>query len=186
MEIVSPVLKSYENWEEQVAALWHVVKDNFKVYKNETAGTHVHVAPIDRSFKLCEMKAIAFACCYYEPYILSILPYERRNHRYCNRNSNVVQPMGDLVRAQSVCGVWTLREEINSLESVEQVCEFLQGGMKKEHRYVLWNFQNLARRTGTIEFRGGRHLRGPVKTMWWITFVVVFVSMAIDQVGRAM
>lgn len=35
--------------------------------------------------------------------------------------------------------------------------------------------------SGTIEFRGGRHLRGPNRTFWWITFAVCFVSLALRQ-----
>ena len=51
-------------------------------------------------------------------------------------------------------------------------------------RRVLWNFEHVVPgSTGTIEFRGGRGLRGPVRTKWWIAFVIAFVNLCAPQVG---
>ena len=39
---------------------------------------------------------------------------------------------------------------------------------------------------GTIEFRGGRHVRTGEKTKRWIAFTVAFIEMALSQVMSAM
>ena len=52
-------------------------------------------------------------------------------------------------------------------------------------RKVLWNFKPAANDgTGTIEFRGGRHLRGPVRTKRWIAFAVSCVHFLLEMVSR--
>ncbi|KAF3179101.1 hypothetical protein TWF225_007635 [Orbilia oligospora] len=48
--------------------------------------------------KMFEAKTIAFACCYYEPYIISFMPEERRDHTYCKRNSKVSPRMSLLFK----------------------------------------------------------------------------------------
>ncbi|KAK6441238.1 hypothetical protein LTR95_002537 [Oleoguttula sp. CCFEE 5521] len=53
-------------------------------------------------------------------------------------------------------------------------------GLMQEERYVLWNFANLLKTKKTIEFRGGRGLRGPKRTKWWIAFVVGFIDFLLD------
>lgn len=60
-----------------------------------------------------------------------------------------------------------------------QICRYMQGD-----RYVLWNFENISKPggIGTIEFRGGRGMRGVIKTRWWIAFVVGFVHLLLTEV----
>ena len=189
MEVVSPILHSNEIWETEITTLWNVIGSKFRVFENETAGCHVHVAPIGRLYTLEEVKAVAFASRYYEPYIISILPYERRINSYCKRNSMMTNEMGE-TKGENIpqhyrrSGLDTVSWKIDE-DNLERVCRYMQGGMEKQHRYVLWNFQNLVSRTGTgtIEFRGGPHLRDAQKTTHWITFAVVFVSMAMGDVS---
>jgi hypothetical protein len=67
------------------------------------------------------------------------------------------------------------------MENKGQICELMQGTDRGSH-YVLWNFQNVVGASGTIEFRGGRHLRGPNRSKWLITFTVAFISITLKQV----
>lgn len=61
----------------------------------------------------------------------------------------------------------------------EQIVQWMQG----DNRYVLWNFQNIRRGgSGTIEFRGGRGMRGPNRTKWVIGFVVGFIHLLLVEV----
>lgn len=51
------------------------------------------------------------------------------------------------------------------------------------NRYVLWNFDNVAQdKSGTIEFRGGRFLRGEVRTKRWMAFTVAFIHAMLQLV----
>jgi len=56
--------------------------------------------------------------------------------------------------------------------------------LMQSDRRVLWNFEHVVpgdRCTGTVEFRGGRGLRGPDRTKWWIAFVVSFIQYCISN-----
>lgn len=55
---------------------------------------------------------------------------------------------------------------------------------ERRDRYVLWNFDNvLEGRSGSVEFRGGRGLRGPERTKRWVAFVVAFVHFCVGVVS---
>ena len=189
MESVSRKLRSDEDWEKEIKLFWEAMDRIFTVQKNTTCGSHVHVAPIGRPYTLEEVKRIAFACCIYEPYVVSLLPTDRRDHPYCKRNSNVATRMGMLYRQQTPTALKMIANDIKEKTNRRDVCKYMQNGLNHSDRAVLWNFQNLVNSTreshspsGTIEFRGGRHLRGPKRTLRWITFAVVFISMAIHEV----
>jgi hypothetical protein len=179
-----------EAWEHKIKLFWEALRSEFEVQKDPLCGSHIHIAPIGRKYTLGEVKQIAFAVCYYEPYVVSILPRERRDNGYCLRNSNVAPRMGSLFKQRSPEAWKTIAKDIKGKSTPEQVCIYLQDGVDRDHRFVLWNFQNLVAPvvnarppSGTIEFRGGRHLRGKVRTIRWITFVIVFISMALREVS---
>lgn len=69
--------------------------------------------------------------------------------------------------------------EIQMINDKERLKNFMQSD-----RRVLWNFEHVVpgnRCTGTVEFRGGRGLRGPNRTKWWIAFVLSFVQYCISN-----
>ncbi|KAF3226248.1 hypothetical protein TWF106_000742 [Orbilia oligospora] len=178
MESVSPVRNFNEDeWKAEMRKFWSSMKSMFEVQRNRSCGSHIHVAPWGGKFTLKQAKTIAFACCYYEPYVVSLMPKERRDNTYCQRNSRISPSsmMSFLFRNGNMA---TIARDIKAVSSTESLIDYMQG----ESRYVLWNFRPLANpRTGTIEFRGGRHLRGPNRTISWITFVVVFVMLALEE-----
>jgi Putative amidoligase enzyme len=183
MESVSPKLKSSNCWEIDIRNFWNAMREMFEVQKSPTCGTHVHLAPWERKYTLQEAKTIAFACCYYERYVISCLPKERRDYDYCRLNSMVATKMGKLYQAKTSNGLAQIASDINALDDFDGLIGYMQGGLELERRKVLWNFRNLRDQSkGTIEFRGGRHLRGPRRAIAWITFAQVFILMALDEV----
>ncbi|KAK5195177.1 hypothetical protein LTR99_002581 [Exophiala xenobiotica] len=126
-------------------------------------GTHVHVSPGRSYFHLDELKAIAFAVIRYDDQVQQILPESRRDHPYCIRNTKHSSQLRNKSNGQ-------IALLINSVGDKEGLVKLMQGSKKKD-RAVLWNFQNVARMpfnttetvTNTVEFRGGRCLRGPFK-----------------------
>ncbi|KAF4957003.1 hypothetical protein FGADI_3415 [Fusarium gaditjirri] len=49
-------------------------------------------------------------------------------------------------------------------------------------RYVLWNFDNIVPgSSGTIEFRGGRCLRGEIRTKRWIAFTIALIQALLNM-----
>jgi hypothetical protein len=148
--------------------------------KDFRCGSHVHVSPMNNLFTLAELKEIAFAIVTYEDHVCTILPLERRDHNFCKRNTQLSLVLqSHLKNGKSSQALKNVRAAIKRTRDAEELCELMQG----ETRHALWNFQNTTKGSGTIEFRGGCCLRGLVRTCRWITFVVAFISFALEQVS---
>ena len=71
------------------------------------------------------------------------------------------------------------------IKDLRRLRDFMQASDEpKKDRYVLWNFDNVVQPggSGSVEFRGGRAFRGPVRTKRWIAFVMAFVHFCLNQV----
>ncbi|KAL2826205.1 putative amidoligase enzyme-domain-containing protein [Aspergillus cavernicola] len=181
LEAVSPKLRSDGDWIKEIDLFWEAMRKVFKVQADGHCGSHIHVAPIGARFKLEELKKVAFAVCYYEQCINGLLPTERRNNNYCKPNSQSVSHLRSLLAQPSSTSLRTVATELKAKSTTTEICNYMQAD-----RYVCWNFANTVNQTpgttsGTIEFRGGRHLRGRFRTKRWITFTVTFVLMALDE-----
>lgn len=137
-------------------------------------------------FDLNQLRNIAFGIVYYEPLVIRLLPYHRQNNKYCRPNTLRSGPLYDLM--SSYHEEAALRELWDALDDdvdEEDIRDLMQSGPEpKQERYVLWNFDNVfGSGSGSIEFRGGPGLRGPVKTKRWISFVVAFIHMCTNLVG---
>ena len=135
-----------------------------------------------------ELRQVAYVVATTEPWIAHILPPERVNNMYSQSNSSsassasgFVEPWGEWGSdwASHVPELSKIWRSIGTRRNQKQLCRYIQGSNK----YTMWNFlHTLEGRKGTIEFRGGRHLRGPVITKRWIVFTVAFVALAIEKV----
>ena len=143
-------------------------------------GSHVHVSPGPKKhFTLKQLKKIACGIVYYAEHIDSVLPYSRRDNPYCETNY-------PYFRSSSAFNVYQDKlEDIWKCADKQALIKEIQ----RDRRRVLWNFQNAGsgdRCTGTVEFRGGRGLLGPVRTKWWIAFVMSFIQLCISSKVRDM
>ncbi|CAI7569397.1 unnamed protein product [Penicillium discolor] len=184
LEAVSPRLETRKRWEDEIDAYWAAMRAVFHMPRRVLrCGSHVHVSPGRGTFYLKELQAIAFAVVFFDEQVQQILPESRRNYHYCMPNKKHSQHL----KGKSIGEVAAL---INAVKNKEKLVELVQGLSKKD-RPVLWNFHNVTRMPfatetaiGTVEFRGGRCLRGPVRTKRWISFAVAFMIMAIQEVRR--
>jgi len=182
LEAVSPKLETRKRWEDEIDAFWSAMRAVFHMPRRLLrCGSHVHVSPGRGFFHLDELKAIAFGVVWYDSQVQQVLPQSRRDYHYCTRNKK----HSPHLNGKKTGEIATL---INGVKSKEKLVEIMQG-LTKNDRSVLWNFHNIARMsyttesaTGTVEFRGGRCLRGPVRTKRWITFAVAFVIRTIQEV----
>jgi hypothetical protein len=87
--------------------------------------------------------------------------------------------MADLLVALPKSRADKVRELERSLQGMNkaQIVREMQGD-----RRVLWNFDNIEQSKKTIEFRGGRGMRGLNRTRWWIAFVVGFIHYLLTEV----
>ena len=174
--------------------VWEAVDSLFRVLRNSlSCGSHVHVALTHRGFTLRELKQIALATIIHEDCILKILHTTRRNHDYCKPNTMILgtglwndfgkwKHMPDQLQTRRD-GLRAFARSIDGIRSRDELVDYIQGG----ERNCLWNFQNIrSGQSGTVEFRGGRHLRGPVRTKRWVTFAVLFVDLALQTVGSVL
>ena len=150
--------------------------------KNISCGAHVHVSPYRYKYGLDQLKRIAYAVVVWEGFVQEILPEERRRNEYCESASELSDDLGSDIESRNEGSdednFDVVRRRIQNIRSRKQLVKYMQD----DERYALWNFQNtLEGKSGTIEFRGGRHLRGKFRTKRWIAFVVSFISLALQD-----
>lgn len=150
--------------------------------RSSRCGSHVHVSPGGRRYYLNELKAVAFAVVWYDNEVQQILTRGRRNAHYCRPNiahSQMLQGRN----MSAIAGI------INNVRMRADLVKIIQGWGQDDRR-TLWNFQNVTTQhlwgrgsSGTVEFRGGRCLRGPLRTKRWIAFAIAFIILAIREVS---
>lgn len=167
----------------EIGLFWNAFDETFEQeLRNESCGSHVHVRPMGLGYDLEELKRIAYAVVVYEKHVLEFLPEERKDHPYCNPNTKVSPALKRIFRhGRTRSSYDDLRDQIYDLDTSEELCTFMQG-VQNGNRRVLWNFDNVSDRTGTIEFRGGPGLHDKRETIRWILFAVGFILLAIEEV----
>ncbi|KAI1417907.1 putative amidoligase enzyme-domain-containing protein [Hypoxylon sp. FL1857] len=185
LEAVSPIIGTYNYWESDIDTFWRAYKEVFRMPDpSRLCGCHVHVSPSpNKVFNIYQLQCIAFGVIFFEPHVESILPRYRRENKYCLKNSmrsQAIQHMGSGDRY----ALKRIKNHIfNNLHTAQALRDFMQGGPdSRKDRYVLWNFDNTCSgRSGSVEFRGGRGLRGPVRTKRWISFVLAFIHLCLTR-----
>ncbi|TGJ80069.1 hypothetical protein E0Z10_g8703 [Xylaria hypoxylon] len=174
MEAVSPVLSCRQDWEGEIDTFWTAMRVVFHMPERSTrCGSHIHLSRgWGKTFSLPQLKTIAFGIAIYEPLIVSLLMANRANNDYCKLNTENSSQLRQ-------CGsdTWAIARLIKSATNASMLKDIMQND-----RYVLWNFANIVPgSSGTIEFRGGRCLRGEIRTKRWIAFTIsllhAFLSM---------
>ncbi|KAI1762456.1 hypothetical protein GGR53DRAFT_419282 [Hypoxylon sp. FL1150] len=190
-EAVSPIFNTNRNWNDDIDAFWNAMAAVFhQPTQSIKCGSHVHVSPglaplmreysnnralvagssLGGHYSLDELKVIAFGIIVYEPLVLQLLPESRRDNIYCRPNTTSSTRLGACSNLRKVGDI------ISSARNTVQLKDIMQ-----EERRVLWNFENtLPGKSGTIEFRGGRGLRGRNRTKWWIAFAVSFIHFVLE------
>lgn len=183
-EAVSPRLETRKQWEDEIDAFWSAMRAVFHMPRRMLrCGSHVHVSPGRGSFHLTELQAIVCAVFFYDEQVQHVLPKGRRNHHYCVPNKRHSRYLS----GKSMREVAAL---INAVQNKLELVKIVQG-LTEGDRPMLWNFHNVTvmpfttqPAIGTVEFRGGRCLRGPARTKRWISFAVAFIALAIQEVRR--
>lgn len=148
-------------------------------------GSHIHISPHrTEGFTLSEIKRIAFGIILYESLVVQLLPADRRENGYCLRNSQKSPILIRLFDEDGPSdGIRVIASHINKARSKRDIRIIMQGD-EEENRHVLWNFANIEEDAkGSVEFRGGRALRVPVRTKRWIAFTIAFIELTLKKVG---
>ncbi|KAL9068855.1 MAG: hypothetical protein Q9161_005942 [Pseudevernia consocians] len=172
-----------KDWMREIESFWQAFDEVFEQEKdNESCGSHVHVRPGGQGYDMEGLRSIAYAVVVYEKHVLEFLPEERRNHHYCQPNTEVSPKLKRIFRrGRSKASYDDLKDQIYDIDTPEELCTFMQGDQDGNRR-VLWNFDNVCSgRIGTVEFRGGPVLHTPDRTIHWILFAVGFILLATQE-----
>ena len=175
-EAVSPILTTSGNWQREIDTFWDGYHAVFHTpTSSPLCGSHYHISRGRHThFTLSELKTIAFGVVLYEAQLNKILVLQRRTNRYCVPNT----ASSPALKRALAFGVGYLASTISSIRNTAGLRNLMQAD-----RYVLWNFANVVPGgTGTIEFRGGRCLRGKHRTRAWVAFTVSFVHWLLTKV----
>lgn len=174
-EAVSPILDSRKNWEVVIETFWTAYRKVFHLPKKfKRVGSHVHIS-VPGGFRLDQLKDIAKGIALHEDRLYQILPVERRDSKYCKPNTE----HSNLLNGRSLREIYQM---IDNVTNKRYLVNVMQGPNAKDDRYVLWNFANIVKQSETLEFRGGRCLRGEIRTKRWIAFTVGFVEACLGAV----
>ncbi|KAJ6015342.1 amidoligase enzyme-domain-containing protein [Penicillium herquei] len=185
LEAVSPILSTSKHWEAEIDLFWVSWGRVFKLPRRSAkCGSHIHVSPgPNKRFTLTELKKICCGIVFYANNLNDMLPAPRRNNAYCQKNWEVFDSnISDWYQNGSNGDVRQTMWRIWDTANEQELKNFMQND-----RRVMWNFEHIVpgdRFTGTVEFRGGRGLRGPIRTKWWIAFVVSFIQLCISSKVR--
>lgn len=138
-----------------------------------TCGTHVHVRPT-AGYTLDQVKRVAKAVAYYEPVVKDVVPSERKDCVWATSNMSQAESSPELKReydrAQASSDYHPLFDWIDSLPDADAVLEVMS-----PRKGVSWNFLNVLKNCGTIEFRRPPQVRNARSSRHWIAFALCFV-----------
>jgi hypothetical protein len=208
LEAVSGTLQTNGQWEREITAFWSACAAVFHSPDRSTrAGTHIHITPgPEKRWSIDQLRRIAVGIVSYEDLVQEMLPAYRRTgvsssdpsriipptsytghqfeRHYCESNSRSSRSLYARFHGGPDPQSRTnkLEDLKNSFQSMSErdIVHNMQGD-----RYVLWNFDNILKDKKTIEFRGGRGVRGPNRTRWWIAFVVGFIHCLLTEVWHS-
>ncbi|KAM3550584.1 hypothetical protein MY1884_008175 [Beauveria asiatica] len=153
----------------------------FTLVPHDSASTHIHVRTAQRNFSLDELKMICFASVVYEWHIFQMMPYHYENSRHCR---GAMQGNGSITRlfpngfdSGESRHIKRLRQGIQQIRDARGLVAFVQG----DTRHMLWNFSNITKVSGTIEFRGGGQGTSPSLMRTYIDLAVGFIELALQE-----
>ncbi|OQO15258.1 hypothetical protein B0A48_00641 [Cryoendolithus antarcticus] len=160
------------NWEDEIDTFWTAYKKVFHMpEQSSNCGSHGHVSPSGRRWSLGQLRNIAVRIVYFEALIQAMLPATRGNNSYCQKNSTSSSRLGSYISG----GQQGWRNFIAAVTGANR--ETLVTLMQSD-RKVLWTFTHIVDEgIGSIEFRGGRGLRGEIRSKWWIAFAVSYIKL---------
>jgi hypothetical protein len=143
---------------------------------------HVHVSPFGSTYTTRQLRGVCKGVCYYDNATTKVLPGERKDNPWAT--SNVVGRGGmvnqKLKRAYSLVPSGSWAQLFKMLDKVTPLVVYET--MSAHSRYMAWNFQNVTKRCGTIEFRRPPGADSAAKAIHWAAFALGFVTraMAVD------
>ena len=160
--------------QEIIMELWGLILLHFDVITDKTCGTHVHIRPTN-GFSLPLLKLLSKALIMMEPHIEGLLPQERRSSDYAICRTMVDDGSLLATLSREAHGNQDFRKANRWIEShdKERLCETMS-----PTRHSAWNFANVLKSCGTVEFRSPPQVDSASETIHWIVVALSLVHIA--------
>lgn len=179
-EAVSPIMATRNDWEEEIDTFWTAYQKVFHMPRSQTqsfCGGHIHVSSHSKKWSTIQLRKVAVGIVVFEDFVEKMLPASRQGNGYCRKNSDSSTHLRAYTRMSST--------EFQTFKS--KVADANRNTIHKlmqNDRKVLWNFAHAVEGgTGSIEFRGGRCLRGQNRTKAWVAFAVGYLHLLQSMVS---
>ncbi|KAK0665499.1 putative amidoligase enzyme-domain-containing protein [Cercophora samala] len=198
LELVSRVLSADENWQEELGRLFATLKESCKIRVTNDCSMHIHVSPGPGlpTFDDSQIRAICKAICYFDDAITRVMPADRKETTWAKSNVLPEHPVKhdtdwakrgqsvnpkikryySQVSTQGFGPLWKLFDNI-TWRGAHACMSYTDGDRA---RYLSWNFENLVKQCGTLEFRRPPAVDSAEKAGHWIAFTLGFISRAVS------
>ncbi|KAK4160309.1 putative amidoligase enzyme-domain-containing protein [Cladorrhinum sp. PSN259] len=188
VELVSRVLSADNDWHIEIDEVFRILRQNCQIRLTSSSSLHVHISPGRNTFNDMQIRSLGKAVIYYDDAITRIMPAERKPNPYAKSNclpegkgnsgGQSVNPKIKLLYSQVPAK--TFEPLFKALDKVtwRTVCGMMQETKGNVARYVSWNFENITKPCGTLEFRRPPGVDSPARARHWVAFALGFVSRA--------
>jgi len=152
--------------------MFQIIERRADFEPNDNCSTHVHISPDDGGWTFDHLKQLSKAIIYFDHAFAALVPPTRRRSGWAVRN-----------RYQSGRATLSVDEWFNLIEGCWNQEELTD--LMSPIRTHAWNFQNLNRSKGTVEFRQPPPVTTQYQCIGWVELTVGFVdsSRIIDAEG---
>ena len=169
-----------KEWQAEISKFWEVFYEEFSLRnQEESCGCHIHIKPLGTDVTTIRLQRIAYAIVLFENHVLEILRAAERSLSYCRPNTKVsIELIEIFSNGKNPSAYEELAVELADPSTPGEIISLMQG----DEKYVLWNFRNITKAKGTIEFRGAPGVHSAQETYHWILFALGFVLLALEEV----
>ena len=139
---------------------------------------HVHVSPRHSDFTSAQLRGLCKGLCYFDDAITRVVPAERKATTWAlsnvrGRGSTVNQKLKRLYNLVPSTSWAHLFKKLDGVtpKNVHQM-------LSSNNRYLSWNFDNVTKDCGTVEFRRPPAVDSVEKASHWTAFTLGFAAQA--------
>ncbi|KAF3479657.1 uncharacterized protein GIQ15_06633 [Arthroderma uncinatum] len=180
-EIVSRVLDSDGNWDEEIDNMFNALLHNYDLLLTRGCAMHVHVSPHNGTYTLSQLQSILKAALYYERALAVIMPAERKDTPWAEPNMRMIRNCEKNINKVPQTTWAPVFNEIDNCKFIPT----LLAHVNCSKRQVSWNFSNVVNPCGTVEFRRPPGVKSAADAKHWAALTMGFVAEAMRQDWKA-
>lgn len=200
LELVSPKfahLENSETWSTEVRKIFDALKKRGRIDTNLSCGTHIHISPLSRKWKLLELQKLCCCILYFERAFEVLYPEARPQGNENTKEQRVATYRTEARkywRTWYVRANWTDNSRLNTMaysNCVDLIMNkktidglwYLMNPLDRGYidRNYAWNFANLREgEKGTVEYRRPPGVKTDDLCLAWASLAFRFVKAAVQ------